>query len=97
MNALRGLNIRADYAKRKLMQKHFSAQAAELWVSLEDAYALGVNDYYRGCETPPPLFKDESLLLDAWEEGQSFAEESFEMANCSSCQNREGFPCPFHG
>ena len=36
-------------------------------------------------------------LLQAWQYGWNLAEEAAEMAECSSCNDGTGNPCPFHG
>lgn len=46
---------------------------------------------------PPALIQGEPALLQAWQFGYDLAEEAAEMAECSSCQDGTGNPCPFHG
>jgi hypothetical protein len=62
-----------------------------------DAFGLGGSDYHAGEVSAPVMFRDEPLLLAAWEDGQRFAAELAEMADCAGCQDRDLPMCPYHG
>lgn len=93
---LRGLQIRIKWGVA-LGLFNEEARDSELCTLWEDAFAMGLYEYRAGIEHAPVLFADTSDLTKAWMEGQHFAWESEDMANCSGCQNAQGDPCPWHG
>lgn len=50
---MRGLDIRIDYAQRKLALAYRPEEEVELWVPIEDAQAMGVYEYREGIEEAP--------------------------------------------
>ncbi len=97
---MRGLNIRLKWAVGMVVASVLGKdEAEELWVSYEDALALGHYDFQKGfsSEEPPGIFKDVPDLLDAWSTGWGDAETSEEIRNCPTCQNTESVFCPVHG
>lgn len=94
------LKIRIAYAQAKignlLMPSDVSSD--EVTDVLRDAEEWGRCCYYRqGEHEPPVLFRDEPGLVQAWQYGYNAAAESLEMAECSSCNDGSGDPCPCHG
>ena len=93
------LETRIAYAQAKignlLMPSDFSSD--EMADVIRDAEEWGHCYYRNGEHEPPALFRDEPALLRAWKCGWSLAAESAEMAECSSCNDGTGNPCPFHG
>lgn len=63
----------------------------------QEAYGLGVRNYWDGDYSAPVMFADEPALLRAWEGGQGFAAECEEMNNCHDCQDASLPLCPHHG
>src|SRR5690606_19129268 len=61
------------------------------------AEELGRDDYARGREDVPLLFKGEPQLVRAWKDGQFRVAEMEEMEGCADCHNDRGDPCPIHG
>lgn len=93
---MRGLDIRIEYAQRKLVLAYRPDEVEELWAPVEAARAMGVHDYANGQYDAPILFRDEPALLDAWEEGQQFTCACEEMAQCSGCHDPDMPLCPVH-
>ncbi|NWC64000.1 hypothetical protein [Cedecea sp. P7760] len=67
---LRGLDIRMQFAKAKVMRV-IDSNKAELEMAdvLESAYFSGFLDSCAAKQTPPCMFADEPVLLAAWEDG----------------------------
>ncbi len=93
------LNTRIAFAQAKiginLMLSDVSSE--DMAEVMFDAEQSGYSDYGSCKHEPPALFQDEPALLQAWECGQNFAAEAEEMAECDSCNDGTGNPCPFHG
>lgn len=67
---LRGLNIRMQFAKAKVMRVIDSDKAErEMADVLESTFFSGFLDCGVWLQTPPVMFADEPALLAAWEDG----------------------------
>ena len=93
------LEIRFAYVQAKIGNLLFSSNvsADEMIDVIRDAEAFGYRSYWNCMHEPPALIQGEPALLQAWQYGWNLAEETAEMAECSSCQDGTGNPCPFHG
>ena len=71
----RGLDIRASYALAKVLFAAFADEASELALAaaLQDAEALGHNDFRHGILCVPTMFRGEADLMAAWWSGQALA------------------------
>lgn len=95
---MRGLNERISLAKAKIAAMvDPDSDEADAGHAVGDAYWLGAHDYREGELSAPLLFRDEPVLLSAWEDGQRFAAEVEEMADCPGCQDTSLPMCPYHG
>lgn len=95
------LNARCEYVLAKLA---LIANPGEddTWSPLVDAQALGSQDAQRahekGEDIPVPMFfVDVPALKQEWLDGWNRYDEMIEMANCSGCNNENGWPCHYHG
>ena len=95
---MRGLDERIALAKARIAAVMAPASdEADVGEVTYEAYALGVREYQAGVRSAPVMFRDEPILLRAWESGQDFAAELEEMSLCSGCQDTSLPMCPFHG
>lgn len=95
---MRGLDVRIALAKVRVAAViDPNSDQADVGEVAGDAYGLGLLDYQQGEETAPIMFRGEPVLLAAWNDGQRFAAELEEMADCSGCHDPELPMCPFHG
>lgn len=93
---MRGLDERIKLAEARILQVCYPDQADFGEVAYE-AHALGMRDYAEGLYEPPVMFRDEPLLLRAWNDGQDFMAGLEEMASCPGCQDTSLPMCPTHG
>lgn len=93
------LEIRIAYAQAKIGSLLFPSDVSsdEMNDVLWAAEAFGHSSYCNCMHEPPALIQGEPALLQAWQYGWNLAEEAAEMAECSSCHDGTGNPCPFHG
>jgi hypothetical protein len=92
------LNIRVAHAKAEisiLAGRDHGLDA--LQATLEDAFALGIQQYNAGEESMPLLFVGAQDLQDSWASGQDFAFQCEEHERCDLCKEAEGDPCMIHG
>ncbi len=71
MNDMRGFEIRMTLMVGRiasLVNGGYGDEGNE--VAKERAYALGYDDYTKGIVAVPVWFKEEVLLIDAWDKGQ---------------------------
>lgn len=97
VDGIRGLSIRAAYAKLKVLSKYDPHGADEDigWVLLA-AEQMGRTEYADGQCRLPIMFEDEPALKVAWLDGQRGRMVEQDCANCSGCNNDSGNPCPTH-
>ncbi|AUZ53529.1 hypothetical protein CLM98_23540 (plasmid) [Xanthomonas citri pv. citri] len=92
------LNIRVAHAKAEIAILAGRDEGLDaLWETLEDAFALGKQQYHAGEESMPLLFVGAQDLQDRWVSGQDFAFELEQMENCELCKAARGDPCMIHG
>lgn len=97
---MRGLNERIAYAQAKIdmmFMPEGSPAENELHCIFHDAMSQGIHDYQNGKDDIPIMYLGIPLLVQGWMEGQDFAAESEEMANCDDCNDPDLPCCPFHG
>ncbi|MCU1709516.1 hypothetical protein ABQW72_00410 [Xanthomonas hortorum pv. pelargonii] len=92
------LNIRVAHAKAEIAILAGRDEGLDaLWETLEDAFALGKQQYHAGEESMPLLFVGAQDLQDRWESGQDFAYQCEETERCYLCKEAQGDPCMIHG
>jgi hypothetical protein len=96
---MNGLEARVNYARAKVLAIGYPEQAADTMQAAQlVAYCVGMSDFRRRAPARLPImFVGAPELIDAWHEGFSDAEMTYEMATCSGCQNEFGNPCSTHG
>lgn len=95
---MRGLIERIALAKARVAAViDPDSDEVDVGAAAYDAFGLGGSDYRAGEVSAPVMFRDEPTLLAAWEDGQRFAAELAEMADCDGCQDPELPMCPYHG
>lgn len=73
---MQAIDIRCDFAKSKILQLvHGDAVDCPIGGQIEAATELGQFDFDKRSYQVPQLFKDEPILIQAWQDGQQFAKE----------------------
>ncbi|WP_233981877.1 hypothetical protein [Pectobacterium versatile] len=94
---MRGLSIRIDFAKAKVMRVIDNEKYLDdLGSVIFDAEDEGYIDGRMGVDTPPTMFADEPPLLLAWNKGYESGLCSIEMETCSYCNDIYCDMCPIH-
>lgn len=95
---MRGLDIRADYARANIRRITDLDAAWDMFNEVVNgAYQQGQKDYLDRIFTVPAMFADVTELVSAWEQGQYSMEILEETDDCAGCQNDLGNPCHIHG
>lgn len=97
---MRGLDERIAYAQAKIgmmFMPEGSPAEEDLSVIFHDAMGQGIDDYRSGKYDIPIMYQGIQLLVRGWVDGQIFAAESEEMANCDGCNDPNLLWCPVHG
>lgn len=88
---MQAIDIRCEFAKSKLLQLvHGDAVDSPIGDQIEAATELGQFDFDKRVYEVPLMFKDEPILVSAWQDGQQFAKES---ADYDEAQSEEFHRC----
>ena len=95
---MRGLEARLCLAHHRISAAVGLDDAADhLAAAAECARIDGYYDADRRVTEIPAFFRDEPVLMNAWQVGQHDYRQVMEMADCWHCSVHSDIPCPNHG
>lgn len=99
-NSIAGLDARVFLAQARIAASIYGKDSEECGLRMLDAAQAAESDGRHAHDTDqtlPGMFKDEPVLIQAWQNGYDACAELHEMTHCSGCKNAAGDPCPSHG
>lgn len=99
-DSISGMDARVFLAKARVAEGIYGKDSELCSALTLDAVLEAESDgrnAYSNDQPLPGLFKDESVLIQAWHNGYDASAVMDEMAHCHGCKNAAGDPCTSHG